>query len=135
MPNRRTSNREKRLKGTDRPDRIRDEPDFEVVSGEPDPPKWIDESLSEAQRMEARREWRRVVRELVDNRVLRSVQLAALAHYCKIHALCAIGEPSAALRTQLRQYQQEFGMTPASISKANPASGSQEGNPFKDMTG
>lgn len=135
MPKRRTSNAAKKLKGTDTPSRMRDEPEFAVVSGQPDPPGWISENLSGAEATEARREWGVVVEELVETGVLRRIQLRMLAHYCKHHARCALGEPSAADLTQLRLLATEFGMTPASLSKAGSGSAGNKKNPFQEMTG
>lgn len=133
MPARRTSNASKKLKGTDTPARMRDEPEFTLVSGEPDPPAWISEELTDAEEMEARREWKVVVEELIDTGVLRRIQLRMLAHYCKHHARCALGKPSAADLTQLRLLATEFGMTPASLSKAGDGAGSKAKNPFQEM--
>lgn len=132
MPRRRTSNAAKELKGTDTPAREWDEPDFEVATGQPDPPGWIDSDLSDAEQMEARREWKRVVDELVHLGILRTIQFSVLAHYCKLHARSALSKPSAADLTQLRLYATEFGMTPASLSKAG--SGRKSGlNDFEDL--
>ena len=117
MPRRRTSNKLKVLKGTDRPDRMRDEPDYPVVEGCPDPPDWVRVPL-------AVREWEEKVRLLSDAGVLTEASLSTLGHYCNMHAAAvqkwdAGMSPTAADLTQLRLMATEFGFTPASRSKAS----------------
>lgn len=125
MPARRTSNEEKRVRGTDRPDRMRDEPDFPVVEGYPDPPTWLTH-------VEAIREWKKNVRILAGAGSLTEDNLSLLAHYCQLHAeivsdVISGEKPTAADRTQLRLMATEFGFTPSSRSKAAPVRKDDEG--------
>lgn len=131
MPARRTPNHLKALKGTDRPDRMRDEPDFPVVEGAPDPPDWLIGP-------EAVKEWKEKVALLSSAGVLTEASLAVLGHYCNMHASAvqkwrANMAPHAAELTQLRLMATEFGFTPASQSKAGGGGKGKERNPFKAL--
>lgn len=132
MPKRRSSNRMKVLKGTDKPNRMRDEPDFPTVEEYPDPPDWLVDP-------EAVKEWEHKARILTDAGVLPEPALSILGQYCNMHAKAVqkwrLGsEPSAAEMTQLRLMATEFGFTPASASKVG---GGKKGetNDFKELVG
>jgi phage terminase small subunit len=131
MPARRTTNHLKELKGTDRPDRMRDEPEFPVVDDAP-APDWLIGP-------EAVAEWCAKVALLSAAGVLTEASLAVLGHYCNMHASAvkkwrAGMDPSAADLTQLRLMATEFGFTPASKSKAGGGGGAKtEGNPFRKL--
>lgn len=132
MPRNRTPNRLKVLRGTDRPDRMRTEPEFEAITDYPEPPvKLVNE--------EAREEWRRKSRDLVDARVLKATELTALATYCNLHGRVQEafeeGTPSGTLLTNLRQMWESFGLTPASRSKVEGGGTGEEDNPFRDIAG
>lgn len=121
------------LNGTARRDRMREEPDFPVVEGYPDPPDWLMDP-------EAVAEWERKVRMLSDAGVLTEASLSTLAQYCNMHADAVkrwrLGDkPTAADLTQLRLMATEFGFTPASRSKAGGDRKSKgEGNPFGSLS-
>lgn len=129
MPARRTSNRDKAIAGTLRPDRTRAEPSFPVVDGYPEPPDWLTSTT-------AHDEWHEKVRLLSDAGVLTEASLTTLAHYCNMHADVVkrweLGDkPTAADLTQLRLMATEFGFTPASRSKAGGGSGGVSDNPWQ----
>jgi phage terminase small subunit len=132
MPARRTSNHLKALRGTDRPDRMREEPEFPAVSGETPPPDWLTSP-------EAVAEWRNKVKLLSEAGVLTEASLTPLAHYCNMHAAAvrqwrAGMNPTAAELTQLRLMATEFGFTPASASKAGGGGGKKKAeNPFRAL--
>lgn len=131
MPARRTSNRMKVLKGTDRKDRMRDEPDYPKVEGCPDPPYSLRGPI-------AVQEWENKVRLLTEAGVLTEAALTTLNAYCNMvadvfQAWEAGAKPTAADLTQLRLMATEFGFTPASRSKAGGGGKSEGGNPFGDL--
>lgn len=133
MPARRTPNRLKVLKGTDNPERMRDEPDYPLVEGYPEPPDWLIDP-------EAVAEWERKVKILSDAGVLTEAALSTLGQYCNMHADAVrrwrLGDkPTAADLTQLRLMATEFGFTPASRSKATPIRDRGKKNPFEEMAG
>lgn len=130
MPARRTPNHLKALKGTDRPDRMRDEPEFPAVQDAPEP-DWLIGP-------EAAAEWKDKTKLLADAGVLTEASLTILGHYCNMHASAlrkwrAGMEPTAAEMTQLRLMATEFGFTPASKSKAGGGNRPGEANPFKGL--
>lgn len=131
MPARRTSNHLKALRGTDRPDRMREEPDFPAVEDAP-PPDWLIDPVAVA-------EWRDKVALLSAAGVLTEASLTPLAHYCNMHASAvrqwrAGMPPTAADLTQLRLMATEFGFTPASATKAGGGGGKKkDANPFKAL--
>lgn len=117
MPARRTSNREKRLRGTDRPHRMRDEPDVPLAEDFTPPDDLLGPDAVEA--------WNEITDTLGDAKVLATGDLMALVHLCNLHARCLAlwrdgDAPTAAELTQLRLMMSEFGLTPASRSKATP---------------
>ena len=127
MPARRTSNRMKVLTGTDRADRMHDEPDLPIAE-EFEPPEWLSSPA-------ARQEWDRLVGLLSPARILTEGDLSALGHLCNLHGACvklyqAGMAPTAAQLTQLRLLLGEFGLTPASRSNAGVAEQKERGNPF-----
>lgn len=119
------------LRGTDRPDRMRPEPEFAPVnSAVACPVKLIN--------AEAEKEWRDSVAELTRAGVLRRTELKPLAHYCNLHGtiqdMWDRGEvPTGSLVTQLRMMWNEFGFTPASRSKAGSANDKPKTNPFEAL--
>ena len=132
MPARRTSNHLKALRGTDRADRIRDEPDFPLLE-DAEPPDWLNGP-------EALIEWRKKVKLLADAGVLTEASLEVLGHWCNMHAAAvqkwrAGMTPHAAELTQLRLMATEFGFTPASKSKAGGGTKREKANPFQSLAG
>lgn len=121
-----------KLRGTDRPDRVRDDEPQPTVEA-PSCPSWLGK--------EAKREWRRVVPLLLENRVLTKLDRAALAAYCEayqawydaVRLLAAEGvtfsspnghvcvRPEVAIRDRSRdsmvKYLVQFGMSPSSRRK------------------
>lgn len=131
MPARRTSNEMKVIRGTDRPDRMRDEPDYPTVDGYPEPPYSLRGPI-------AVKEWDDKIRLLSDAGVLTEAALTTLNAYCNMvadvfQAWEAGAKPTAADLTQLRLMATEFGFTPASRSKAGGSSKTNDGNPFGDL--
>lgn len=126
MPKRRTSNHMKMMRGTDRPDRMRDEPDFPEPASL-DAPDWLSGP-------EAVKEWTHKVVLLSEAGVLTDASLSVLGQYCNMHADAVkrwrLGDkPTAADLTQLRLMATEFGFTPASRSKVGGGKKPSE-NPF-----
>lgn len=130
MPNPRKPRALKVLEGTQRKDRDRAEPEFPPVSGAA-PPDWLSTT-------DAVTEWRRLAALLEATRVLTEGDLTALGHLCNLHGACvklyrAGMQPTAAELTQLRLGLAEFGLTPASRSKAAPAWTAKKSNPFQNL--
>lgn len=132
MPARRTSNAMKVVNGTDRPDRVRGEPEFPAVTDYPEAPDWLIGP-------EAVMEWEHKARILTDAGVLTETSLSILGQYCNMHAKTIqkwrIGaEPTAAEMTQLRLMATEFGFTPASASKVGGGKKDEAGS-FAELVG
>lgn len=130
MPNPRKPRQLKVIEGTLRRDRDYPEPEFPVVEGAR-PPDWLNGP-------EALAEWDRLTALLESSRVLTQADLTALAHLCNLHGACvklyrAGMEPTAAQLTQLRLMLAEFGLTPASRSKAGTAAPKDQKNPFQAL--
>ncbi len=122
MPNRPKSDRVKLLEGTFRPDRSHPEVELPAPSSL-DPPEWLTGP-------EACDEWRRVTDLLVPVQVFTEGDVTALGHLCNLHAELVLlyrarKSPTAAQLTQLRLYLTEFGLTPASRTKAGAVGGEQ----------
>lgn len=130
MPARRKSQHLKVLQGTDRKDRARVE--MELPPAESiERPDWLAGP-------EAVAEWDRLVVLLQDARVLTDGDLMALGHLCNLHAACvklyrAQMEPTAAQLTQLRLLLAEFGLSPASRSKAGVVKAGDVENVFDKL--
>lgn len=130
MPARRTSNHLKALRGTDRPHRLREEPEFPPASSTL-PPDWVTDPVALA-------EWEHKVDLLSSAGVLNAACLTVLGHYCNMHAAAvarwnAGDPPLAADLTQLRLMATEFGFTPASRSKAGGGGKKESANPFQKL--
>lgn len=131
MPNKRKPNRLKVLQGTDRPDRMHPEPDVPEAS-DFSPPDWLNGT-------DATELWAHLTGMLGGVKVLSEGDLTALGHLCNLHGRCVrlwrAGEsPTAAELTQLRLLFSEFGLTPASRSKASPVGeGAKSSNAFKKL--
>ena len=119
------------LQGTDQPCRRRPEPERPQPT-DTDPPAWLVTP-------EAVDEWNRIVGLLVPARVLTAGDMTPLGHLCNMHGnavkLCLAGvAPTASDMTQLRLMYAEFGLTPASRSKANMVPDDGESvNPFHSL--
>lgn len=128
MARRKTPDNVKSLHGTDQPCRMTgDVLDFDAVNEAPTAP----ESLP----VEAKQYWDRIVPVLLSKRVLSVADLEALevmcALYGKIKKMIAAGvDISASTVTQLRLYQTEFGLTPASRNKINAGEDAGKANKF-----
>ena len=130
MPNRRKPNHLKVLEGTDRPDRMFDEPELPTAEPE-DAPDWLSGP-------EAVKEWDRIVELLLPVRTLSEGDLTMLGHLCNHHASIVkkwrLGaSPTGTELTQLRLMYTEFGLTPASRSKAAQLGDAGDENPFADL--
>jgi phage terminase small subunit len=115
------------LQGTDRPCRNYPEPEFPAPAST-DPPDWLAGP-------EAVAEWGRIVGILDPARVLTAGDLTLLGHLCNMHDSAVRRwrsglAPLAADLTQLRLVYAEFGLTPASRSKAGVVPKDQKGNAF-----
>ena len=104
----------KRLRGTDQPCRLSEECiEFDAVdvANPPDPPDWLNTWAAEY--------WERIVPPLIEQGVLSVADLEALEILCTLYGrvreyALAGTDVSAAVLSQLRLYQSEFGLTPAS---------------------
>lgn len=121
----------KLLQGTDRPDRTRVEVDLPLARDLSAPDTLVSP--------EAIKTWKRLVGILEPVRMLSDGDLIALEQLCNLHGECVSlwragrGGPTAAQLTQLRLLLVEFGLTPASRSKAAPLPGDAKGNPWAEM--
>ena len=121
----------KLLQGTDRKDRDLPEPNLPVPD-KIERPDWLVDP-------EAVAEWDRMVDILHPARVLTVGDLAPLGHMCNMHAAVVKRwrhgpPPLSADLAQLRYMYQEFGLTPASRSKANMVPDDGESiNPFHSL--
>lgn len=79
MPARRTSNRDKELKGTDRPDRIRPELKLEPMTSAPEPPDWLVSPIA-VEEFQAR------ISDLLETGNLTQAKVGPLGHYANLHA-------------------------------------------------
>lgn len=127
MPRRKQSNNVKSLHGEDRPSRL--------TTAQVDFPALEDAPAPDFLEIEAKQYWDRIVPILRRKKVLSIADLEGLAVLCamygRVRKMLAAGvDISAATVTQLRLYQTEFGLTPASRNKI--AGGDEEAvtNPF-----
>lgn len=118
----------KKLRGTAQPCRLVGETlEFEQVEDAPEAP----ESLG----LFGRQYWERITPLLLDKRILTQADLESLEVMCilyhKIRQSVAAGvDLNAASITQLRLYQTEFGLTPASRAKLKAGDDGSKGNKF-----
>lgn len=128
MPARKTSDNVKSLRGTSKPSRTTGPTlDFDAVSDVPEAPEVLP--------IEAKQYWDRIVPILLSKRVLSIADLEALevmcALYGRVKKYVMLGaDINAATVTQLRMYQTEFGLTPASRNKIAAGEDVPEGNKF-----
>lgn len=129
----RKPDRLKILEGTDRPDRMHPEVELPAVESTAsiDPPDWLTGR-------EAVLEWNHITELLVPVRVFTEGDITALGHLCNLHADCVLlyrarKSPTAAQLTQLRLYLTEFGLTPASRSRAGQVAASGMRSPFSEF--
>jgi phage terminase small subunit len=104
--------------GTARPDRAAPVVDLPSIDEIPPAPEWMPNG-------HAVREWERLTRVLVANRLLTEGGLSALGQMCALHGkivqLYAAGEsPNAALIAQYRALANDFGLTPVAQGKVRP---------------
>lgn len=130
MPNPRKPQRLKVLEGTARPDRDYGEPELPEAE-DLSAPDWLVGP-------DAVGEWDRLTAVLGSVRVLSEGDRTALGHLCNLHGRCVrlwrAGEaPTAAELTQLRLYFTEFGLTPASRSKAGQIGEAESANAFNQL--
>ncbi len=132
MPNPIKPDHLKVLEGTDRPDRSHPAPEFPP----PDslaPPDWLNGP-------EAAVEWKRLVELLEPVRIFTEADRTMLGWLCNQHGklvqLVRAGEtPTSAQYSQLRFFYTEFGLTPASRSKAGQVGGEQSRNRWSKFKG
>jgi phage terminase small subunit len=99
-----------------------DEPKPELVTGIPVPPRKLN--------AEGKREWERIVPDLVKTRILASIDLSYLATYCSLHAAIVAAEKKgdllpASYISQYRALASEFGIGPSSRSRIKAGSGEE----------
>lgn len=126
MANRRKPQIVKESEGTARADRDYGEPPLPIADAF-EPPDWLNGP-------DAVELWDHLTGILGPARVLSEGDLTALGHLSNLHGRCVrlwrAGEsPTAAELTQLRLYFSEFGMTPASRSKASQIDQPDSGDP------
>ena len=116
MPARKVASIEKKRRGTNKPCREPAGPEleFEVLKEVPEPPDILD--------VHAQKYWNEITPVLVQKRVLSDMHLGPLTALCAlqgkfIKATMAGMELNGSLFTQLRLYQEAFGLTPASQAK------------------
>jgi phage terminase small subunit len=120
------------LKGTLQKCRDRPEPEFPLVTSDGlEPPDWLVDP-------EAVRFWKWMAGLLTNSHVLTEPDQVALGHLANLHADCvqlyrAKRAPSVGQLGHLRIYLTEFGMTPASRSKARPVGDGKAVNPFGQL--
>ena len=117
----------KLLEGTARPDRLRDEPEFEVTN-DAQPPYPLRGPIAVA-------EWQRVVPLLESQGVITEVDLAWLC--VAVNCFDAIQErwqsgesPTGSMLQQWRSLAEGLGMSPSSRAKVQRVSVAKEPNPF-----
>ena len=133
MAKRRVPDAVKVLTGTDQPCRMHPEPDYpkakELVA-----PDWLESP-------EAVEEWNRLTPMMTGARTISEGDLTILGHMCNLHGVCVAmwresrSMPTAAMLTQLRMMYAEFGLTPASRSKAAQLESDAKENPFAQLKG
>ena len=131
MPNPRKPRDLKIVQGTWRRDRDRPEAAYPALR-DATPPAWVHEP-------DALKLWNEIVALLAPIGMLTEADRSALGHLCNLHAeivrLYRRGEaPNASMLAQLRMFAGEFGLTPATRSRASPVGTSAESNPF-DLIG
>ena len=131
MPRPRKSQAQKALEGTAQKHRHHDEPEFEAVDGGQEPPDWMINKR-------AIKDWHRYVKILSDVKVLSQADLDSLAHYVNLNAriqeIWIDGDtPTAAALSERRRSAQEFGLTPASRSRAVAIGDGADKNPFAEL--
>lgn len=118
------------LQGTDQPCRRHPEPEI-APPDSTEPPDWLTGP-------EAVAEWNRLVGLLLPARVLTAGDMTPLGHLCNMHCGAVLrwrlgATPTAADLTQLRLMYAEFGLTPASRSKAATVPKDAKGNAFAKL--
>jgi len=118
----------KKLRGTDQPCRMSGETlDFESIEDVPEAPTSLN--------VQGRDYWERIVPILIKKRVLTIADLESLEILCVLYgkvmqAVSAGVDVNASSVTQLRLYQTEFGLTPASRAKIKAGDDGGKGNKF-----
>ncbi|MBA3562884.1 MAG: hypothetical protein H0W33_02525 [Gammaproteobacteria bacterium] len=103
-----------------------------VLDDVPPAPDWLPNA-------HAKKEWTRIAKILVENKILTDAALTALGHLCALHGkiaqLWAAGEaPTGHLYAQYRALCNDFGLTPKH-DKVHPVATKEKGNPFEKFTG
>lgn len=128
MPRRPVGDNVKELRGTNQPCRSQgDVVEFDALENLPEAPQYLD--------VRAKSYWQRIVPILFEKRVLTIADLEGLEVLCvlygKVRQMAEAGvDISASCVTQLRLYQVEFGLTPASRSKLKAGEDGGKGNKF-----
>ena len=122
MPNPRKPEHLKVVEGTARPDREHPAPEFPAPDSL-EGPDWLVGD-------EATAEWKRLVELLQPVRVFTEADRTMLGHACNLHGKLvrmyrAQEAPTASQLAQLRYLYTEFGLTPASRSRAGQVGGEQ----------
>ena len=130
MPRPKKPHNLKVVAGTARPDRIAPVVDLPVVVDVPEAPDWLPNA-------HAVKEWDRLARVLVANKLLTEAGLAALGQMCALHGkivqLYAAGEsPNASLVAQYRNFANDFGLTPVAQGKVRPHGAEPPNNEFSN---
>ena len=120
----------KMLQGTDRPDRDYGEVELPAPNST-EPPDWLTSP-------EAVDEWRRIVAVLLPGHVLSQGDMTPLGHLCNMHAAVVAqwgtgAPPAPPVLGQLRLMYGEFGLTPASRTKAATVPEDAKGNAFAKL--
>lgn len=129
MANPRKPTQLKAIAGTERKDRaITNEIELPLVDSLPTAPDWMPNA-------HAVKEWDRLAKILIANKLLTEADLATLGHMCALHGkivqLYAAGEaPTASMAGTLRVMQSDFGLSPVARGKVSAGGEEKKGNKF-----
>lgn len=128
MPRRKETDNVRKLRGTDRPCRaIGENVEYESLTEMPEPFDWMNNH--------AVTHWYEVGNLLISKKVITEADLPSFADLCMLQAKiiqASIGgvDLPVSVFAQVRQYQAEFGMTPASRAKIKVGDNGSTGNQF-----
>lgn len=129
MPGPRRPSNLKLISGTARTDReVPELVNLPLVADTPPAPDWLPNA-------HAVKEWDRLVKMLVANKLLAEADLGPLGHLCALHGkivqLWTAGEtPTGHLLAQFNTLSQAFGLSPAWRSKVKPIGDKESSNSF-----
>lgn len=129
MANQKKPGRLKLIAGTKRKCRETKEIDLPLLGDSPPAPDWLPNA-------HAVKEWDRLVKILMANKMLTGADLSTLGHLCSLHGkivqqYAAGTTPTASMMGALRGLLSDFGLSPVARGKVSPsATGGKGVNPF-----